>query len=89
MGEIGRTARLIGCTTSRRRYAQVAAGDFVTYLARMLAAQGEEVSVDASGAVLRQQGWRLMRGVSFGHPAAKYSRARGMERAVARRAAGI
>jgi hypothetical protein len=73
MGEIGRTARLIGMHYFDETCAQIAAGDFGTYLARMLAAQGEEVSVDANGAELRQQGWRLMRGVSFGHPAAKYS----------------
>ena len=37
----------------------------------MLAAQGEEVALD--GSVVHQQGWRLMRGIGFTHPAARYA----------------
>ena len=73
MGEIGRTARLIGMHYYEETLAQIGAQSFGTYLAGMLAAQGEEVMIEANGMELRQQGWRLMRGVSFGHPAAKYA----------------
>jgi hypothetical protein len=71
MGEIGRTARLIGMHYFEETYAQIGALDFGTYLAQMLAAQGEEVAID--GNVIQQQGWRLMRGVSFAHAAARHS----------------
>ncbi len=71
MGEIGRTARLIGLHYFEETYAQVGAGDFAAYLAAMLAAQGEEVTLGDK--LVRQDGWRLMRGVSFTHAAARYA----------------
>ena len=73
MGEIGRTARLIGLHYYEETQAQLGPGDFATYLARMLASQGEEVTLEANGRELHQHGWRLMRGVSFGHAAAWYN----------------
>ena len=69
MGEIGRTARLIGMQYFDETCAQVGAGSFGSYLAAMLAAQGEQVSLD--GATLHQDGWRLMRGVYFAHAVAR------------------
>jgi hypothetical protein len=71
MAEIARAARLIGLHYFEETYAQVGAGSFIDYLARMLAAQGEDVRLEADGATLHQRGWRLMRGVSFGHAAAR------------------
>jgi hypothetical protein len=70
MGEIGRTARLIGMHYFEETYAQIAASDFGSYLGAMLAAQGEDVTLEDS-ATLRQRGWRLMRGISFGHASAR------------------
>jgi hypothetical protein len=69
MTEFGRTARLIGLqyfdqTAAELRLAQTgSATAFVDYLSRLLAAQGEQVSVE--GTTLRQDGWRLMRGVAI------------------------
>ena len=54
-------------------WAQIGAGDFGTYLGRMLAAQGEEVTMAANGLELHQKGWRLMRNVYLGHPQARYA----------------
>jgi hypothetical protein len=71
--EIGRAARLIGMQFHDETAAALALGDaanapgFARYLAALLAAQGEDVTCEAegAGAVVRQRGWRLMRGVSF------------------------
>ncbi|MGH8675409.1 MAG: hypothetical protein ACREVG_13985 [Burkholderiales bacterium] len=78
MGEIARTARLIGLHHFEETCAQIelpaaAAGPakFATYLGQMLAAQGEQVTLEADGLELRQHGWRLMRGVYFPHPPAR------------------
>jgi hypothetical protein len=77
MAEIGRTARLIGLQYFDQTAAELGlahgggAAAFVDYLGRMLAAQGEQVSVD--GATLRQHGWRLMRGVVFASEEARES----------------
>jgi hypothetical protein len=71
MAEIARAARLIGLHYFEETYAQVGAGSFTDYLARMLAAQGEDVSHEADG--LHQRGWRLMQGVELGHAAARDS----------------
>jgi hypothetical protein len=71
MGEIARTARLIGLHYFEETHAQVGGEDFGTYLARMLAAQGEDVALEAN--VLHQNDWRLMRGISLGHAAARHA----------------
>ena len=71
MAEIGRTARLIGLHYFDETFEQVGATDFGTYLGQILAAQGEQVTLDADRTTLHQDGWRLMRGVSFSHPQAR------------------
>jgi hypothetical protein len=71
MAEIARTARLIGLHYFEETYAQVGAASFIDYLARVLAAQGEDVRFEADG--LHQRGWRLMEGVYLGHAAARDS----------------
>jgi hypothetical protein len=71
MAEIARTARLIGLHYFEETYAQVGAGSFIDYLARVFAAQGEAVRLEADG--LQQRGWRLMQGVHLGHAAARHS----------------
>ena len=71
MGEIARTARLIGLHYFEETHAQVGGGEFTTYLGKMLAAQGEDVTLE--GNVLRQRDWRLMRGIALGHAAARHS----------------
>ena len=71
MGEIARTARLIGLHYFEETHAQVGGCDFAPYLARMLAAQGEDVALE--GNVIHQNDWRLMRGIAFGHAAARHA----------------
>jgi hypothetical protein len=71
MAEIARTARLIGLHYFEETYAQVGAATFSDYLAQVLAAQGEQIEIEANGATLHQQGWRLMRGVYFAHAPAR------------------
>ena len=71
MGEIARTARLIGLHYFEETHALVGGGDFAAYLGNMLAAQGEEVALE--GNVVDQQGWHLMRGIAFEHAAARYA----------------
>ncbi|MNC88428.1 hypothetical protein D3C83_42410 [compost metagenome] len=65
MGEIARTARLIGLHYFEETHGLVGGGDFPTYLANLLAAQGEEVALE--GNAVYQEGWRLMRGIAFTH----------------------
>jgi hypothetical protein len=66
---VGRTARLIGL----QYYDEVArllevqgadAREFAVLLARLAAAQGEDVEIDRNDAVVRQRGWRLMSGIA-------------------------
>ena len=71
MGEIARTARLIGLHYFEETHALVGGDDFATYLAAMLAAQGEEVALE--GSVVVQQGWRMMRGIAFTHASASHA----------------
>ncbi|HJQ60927.1 MAG TPA: hypothetical protein VJ890_28745 [Vineibacter sp.] len=70
--EIGRAARLVGMqfyeeTAAAMKIDGDGAAAFARYLAGLLQGQGEEVtcSVDGGRAVVRQRGWRLMRGVRF------------------------
>ncbi|HUG35982.1 MAG TPA: hypothetical protein VML54_03470 [Candidatus Limnocylindrales bacterium] len=74
---VGHAARLIGMqlydeTAARLGVRARDAAAFAAYLAAMARAQGEEVEVDATGreAVVRQAGWRLMRGIEPLDPAA-------------------
>ena len=71
MGEIARTARLIGLQYFEETHAQAGGGDFLAYLGNMLAAQGEEVALETDE--LKQHGWRLMRGISFAHATARHA----------------
>lgn len=71
MAEIARTARLIGLHYFEDTYEQIGADTFGTYLAKILAAQGEQIEIEANGSTLHQEGWRLMRGVHFAHPQAR------------------
>lgn len=71
--EVGRTARLIGMQFYEETAVALAVDprggpvEFAHYLTTLLAAQGEETTtaVDGSSAIVRQCGWRLMKGVSF------------------------
>jgi hypothetical protein len=72
--EIGRTARLIGMQFHDETAMALGidpgvggAPAFARYLQALLTAQGEDVAcdIDATGAVVRQRGWRLMKDVSF------------------------
>jgi len=71
IGEIARTARLIGLHYFEETHALVGGGDFAAYLGNMLAAQGEGVALE--GNVVDQQGWRLMRGIAFPHAPARHA----------------
>ena len=71
MAEIARTARLVGLHYFEETCEQMGARDFGTYLAQILAAQGEQIEIEANGSTLHQQGWHLMRGVYFAHPQAR------------------
>src|SRR5688572_908132 len=71
MGEIARTARLIGLHYFEETHAQVGGSNFLEYMGNMLAAQGEDVTLE--GNELHQHGWRLMRGIAFTHAAARYA----------------
>jgi hypothetical protein len=68
---VGRTARLIGLQyyDEMRDLLRIEGGDaaaFAQLLAALAAAQGEQISVDASGStvLVRQSGWKLMYGVT-------------------------
>jgi hypothetical protein len=68
---VGRAARLIGLqfydeTASLLDVSGSDARDFAVLLARLAAAQGEDVEIDAEQAIVRQRGWRLMSGVAGG-----------------------
>ena len=78
---VGRAARLIGMqcydeTAARLGIAPGGAAAFAEYLAALARAQGEMVEVDAVGdgrhgeVVIRQSGWRLVRGLPALDPAA-------------------
>jgi hypothetical protein len=74
---VGRAARLIGMqcydeTASRLGIAPGGAAAFARYLAAMARGQGETVAVEAQRgeAVIRQDGWRLVRGLPALDPAA-------------------
>jgi hypothetical protein len=72
--EIGRAARLVGMQFHEETAATLGLrpgiGDapaFGRYLAALLAAEGEDIDcqVDSASAVVRQRGWRLMKGVAL------------------------
>jgi len=74
---LGRAARLIGMqcydeTAARVGVAGGGAAGFARYLSALARAQGEAVEVDEAGgeAVVRQDGWRLVRGLGPLDPAA-------------------
>jgi hypothetical protein len=68
---VGRAARLIGLQfyDEAAKLLDVSgsgAQAFAVLLARLAAAQGEDVEIDDQQAVVRQRGWRLMSGISGG-----------------------
>jgi hypothetical protein len=68
---VGRAARLIGLqfydeTAKLLDVSGSGAQAFAVLLARLAAAQGEDVEIDDQQAVVRQRGWRLMSGISGG-----------------------
>ena len=74
---LGRAARLVGMqfydeTAAHLGIAPGGAAGFARYLAALAHAQGETVTVDGAGgeAVVRQEGWRLARGLGALDPAA-------------------
>lgn len=73
---VGRAARLVGMqcydeTAGALGVVPGGAAGFARYLAGMARAQGESVEVDSAGegAIVRQDGWRLMRGIEPLDPA--------------------
>ena len=72
-GLVARTARLIGLqfydeVAGLLGIASADAADFAELLGRLAAAQGEEVEISHDGAIsiVRQKGWRLLKGVGAG-----------------------
>lgn len=60
---VGRTARLIGLQFFEETARLVGTNDFATYLAAIVAAQGENVEI--RGGAIVQRGWKLMQNVSL------------------------